>query len=49
MANIDKTSVRSEVERVKADFEELCAKDNVSPEMKVLFSSLFMIINAHPF
>lgn len=45
MANIDKTTVRSEVERVKADFEELCAKDNVSPEMKVLFSSLFMIIN----
>ncbi len=45
MANLDKTSVRNEVDRVKADFEALCAKDTVSPEMKALCNSLFMIID----
>lgn len=41
MANLNKTSVRNEVDQVKADFEQLCAKDSVSPEMKILFNSLF--------
>ena len=45
MANLDKTSVRNEIDREKADFELLCAKDKVSPEMKVLFNSLFMMMN----
>lgn len=45
MANLDKTSVRNEIDRVKVDFELLCAKDKVSPEMKVLFNSLFMMMN----
>lgn len=44
MASIDKTSVRGEISRVKADFDKLCAEDKVSGELKVIMSSLFMIV-----
>ena len=45
MASIDKKYVRDEVDRVKADFDKLCESGKVSAEIKVLFSSIFMIIN----
>jgi transposase len=44
VASLDKTSVRGEVSRVKADFDTLCAEDKVSSELKVIMSSLFMIV-----
>jgi len=44
MANIDKSSVRNEVSRLKADFEQLCADGKITSESKVLMNSLFMII-----
>ena len=44
MANIDKKSVRSEVDKVKIEFENLCAAGKVSSEIKVLMSSMLMIM-----
>lgn len=44
MASIDKSSVRNEVARLKADFKQLCANDKVTAEVKVLMGSMFMII-----
>ncbi len=44
MASIDKTSVRDEVSRLKADFEQLCTEGKITNEIKVLMSSMFMII-----
>ncbi|VAW76858.1 hypothetical protein MNBD_GAMMA12-2597 [hydrothermal vent metagenome] len=44
MASVDKTSVRNEVSRVKADFQKLCDNGNVSDEVKMLMSNMFMII-----
>jgi len=44
MASIDKTSVRNEVSRLKADFEKLCADGKTSNEIKVIMNSMFMII-----
>ncbi|VAW58682.1 hypothetical protein MNBD_GAMMA08-1471, partial [hydrothermal vent metagenome] len=44
MASVDKTSVRNEVSRVKADFKQLCDEGNVSGEVKMLMNSMFMII-----
>lgn len=44
MANLDKTSVRDEVSRVKADFEKLCGEGKVSGEIKVIMDSLLMIV-----
>ena len=44
MASVDKTSVRNEVSRLKADFEQLCADGKTSSEIKVLMNSMFMII-----
>lgn len=45
VANIDKKYVRSEVDKVKADFDKLCESGKVSAEIKILFSSIFMIMN----
>ena len=45
MASVDKTYVRQEVDKVKADFDKLCKSGKVSPEIKILFSSMFMIMN----
>jgi len=44
MANIDKTSVRSEVSRLKTDFDALCADGKVNAEIKVIMSSMLMIL-----
>ena len=44
MANIDKQSVRNEVDKVKAEFESLCKAGKVSSEIKVLMSSMLMIM-----
>ena len=44
MASIDKTSVRNEVGRLKADFELLCSEGKVTSEIKVLMNSMLMII-----
>ena len=44
MANIDKTSVRNEVSRVRADFERLCSKGEISGETRMLMSSMLMIV-----
>ena len=44
MANLDKTSVRNEVSRLKADFEQLCTEGKITSESKVLMGSLFMIV-----
>jgi len=44
MANIDKKSVRNEVDKVKAEFESLCESGKVSNEVKVLMNSMLMIM-----
>ena len=44
MASLDKTSVRDEVGRLKADFESLSTDGKVSPEILALLNSLFMIM-----
>lgn len=44
MANIDKKSVRNEVDKVKIEFESLCAAGKVSSEIRVLMSSMLMIM-----
>ena len=44
MASIDKTSVRNEVGRLKADFELLCSEGKVTSEIRVLMNSMLMII-----
>ncbi len=44
MASIDKTSVRAEVNRLKSDFEQLCADGKITNEIKVIMSSMFMIL-----
>lgn len=44
MASLDKTSVRSQVEKVKNDFEQLRQGGKVSPEAQVIMSSMLMII-----
>jgi len=36
MANLDKTSVRTEVSRLKIDFEQLCTDGKVTAESKAL-------------
>ena len=44
MASLDKTSVREEVGRLKADFEQLCREGKVASETMALFKSLFLIV-----
>ena len=44
MANLDKSTVRNEVCRLKDDFEKLCANGKITSESKVLMNSMFMII-----
>jgi hypothetical protein len=45
VSSIDKKYVREEVNKVKSDFDALCESGKISPESKVLFSSMFMIMN----
>jgi transposase len=44
MASLDKTSVREEVTRLKADFETLARQGKVPPETGALFKSLLLIV-----
>ncbi len=44
MASIDKLTVRNEVSRLKADFDQLCTDGDIKKELKVLMNSMFMII-----
>jgi len=44
MASLDKTSVREEVARLKADFEQLSRQGKVTPETGALFKSLLLIV-----
>ncbi len=44
MASLDKTTVRNEVSRLKADFERLSVDGTITGESQVLMNSLFMII-----
>lgn len=44
MAQIDKTTVRNEVSRIKADFEQLCLDGKITTEIKFLMNSMFMIM-----
>ena len=44
MASLDKTLVRTEVNRLKTDFEQLCAEGGITPESKALMMSMFMIV-----
>ena len=44
MASIDKTSVRAEVNRLKSDFEQLCADGKITNEIKAIMSSMLMIL-----
>jgi len=44
MASLDKTTVRNEVSRLKAEFEQLCADGKINNEIKILMNSMFMII-----
>ena len=45
MGSVNKQSVREEVERIKTEFERLSADKKVNAETKMLFQSMFMIIN----
>lgn len=44
MAQIDKTTVRDEVSRIKTDFEQLCSDGKITTEIKFLMNSMFMIM-----
>lgn len=43
-ATLDKASVRSEVSRLKKDFENLCAEGKVTGESQAIMSSLLMVV-----
>ena len=44
MASLDKTSVRTEVSRLKTDFEKLCTDGKITAESKTLMMSMFLIV-----
>jgi transposase len=44
VAQVDKISVRNEVSRIKADFEQLRASGKISPEITFLMNSMFMMM-----
>ncbi len=45
MASLDKTSAREEVDRLKAEFEQLSRDGKVTPETGALFKSLLLIVD----
>jgi transposase len=45
MSNVNKQSVRDEAERIKIEFDRLTSDKKINTEAKVLFQSLFMLIN----
>jgi hypothetical protein len=44
MASLDKTSVREEVSRLKADFDRLGSEGKISSESQAIMNSLFLIV-----
>ena len=44
MANIDKKSVREEVDKVKTEFDKLCDAGKITTEAKLLMGSMLMIM-----
>jgi transposase len=44
MTSLDKASVRTEVSRLKADFEKLCAEGKITCESQAIMNSLFMVV-----
>lgn len=44
MATLDKTTVRNEVNKLRADFEQLSAEGKVTVESRALMSSMLMIV-----
>ena len=44
MAQVDKSTIRTEVSRIKTDFEKLCSSGTINSETKFLMSSMFMIM-----
>lgn len=44
MASLNKDTVRNEVNRIKSDFDKLCGDGKISNEIKILMSSLLMIV-----
>ena len=44
MASLDKTSVRTEVSRLKTDFEQLCTDGKITSESKTLMLNMFLIV-----
>ena len=45
MASVDKSSVKNEVGRLKADFERLCSEGKITREIVVLMNSMLMIVD----
>lgn len=44
MATMNKTSVREEVDRLKQEFDQLCSSGKVSSEVRVVMSSLLVVV-----
>lgn len=44
MATVDKTSIREEIDRLKQEFDQLCSDGKVSSEIRVVMSSLLMVV-----
>jgi hypothetical protein len=44
MASLDKSSVRTEFGRLKADFEKLCAEGKITCESQAIMNSLFLMV-----
>lgn len=44
MATMDKTSIRDEVKRLKEEFDQLCLKGSVTPEVQVVMNSLLVVV-----
>jgi transposase len=45
MGTVNKKSVREEVERIKTEFDRLCANKKMTPEVKILFHTIFTLMN----
>lgn len=44
MANINKISVRKEVDRLRQEFEQLCSDGKVTPETRAVMSSMLLVV-----
>lgn len=44
MARVNNASIREEIERLKQEFEHLCAAGKVSPEIRVVMNSLLVVV-----